>query len=129
MGPDGIHPTVPKELADVMAGRLLIIYQRDVREDPGNYRPVILTSVLGKIMEKIILGTIEGHLKTNAIIRQSQHGCTKGKSCLTNLVSFYDKVTRLMDEGKVVEVVCLDFRKAFDIVPQSILLTSCPTVE
>ena len=105
-GPDGIHPRVLKELADVMAGPLSIIYQRSwesrevpadwkpdnvtptykkgVREDPGNYRPVSLTSVPRKIMEKIILSTIERHLKDNAIIRHSQHGFTKGKSCPTN---------------------------------------------
>ncbi|GAB0210316.1 mitochondrial enolase superfamily member 1 [Grus japonensis] len=95
---------------------------KGMREDPGNYRPVSLTSVPGKIMEKIILGAIERHLKNNAIIRHSQHGFTKGKSCLTNLISFYDKVTCLVDEGKAVDVVFLDFSKAFDTVPYSILL-------
>ncbi|KAK4824398.1 hypothetical protein QYF61_014058 [Mycteria americana] len=144
MGPDGIHPRVLKELVDVMAGPLLIIYQRSwesgevpadwklanvipiykkgVREDPGKYRPVSPTSAPGKIVENIILGTIERHLKNNAIIRHSQHGFTKGKSCLTNLISFYDKVTHLVDEGKVVDVVFLDLSKAFDTVPHSILL-------
>ncbi|KFP53461.1 hypothetical protein N323_02953, partial [Cathartes aura] len=86
-GPDGIHPRALKELADVIAGPLLIIcqrswepgevsadwklatiipvYKKGVREDPGNYRPV---SVPGKIMENIILGGIERHLKNYAII-------------------------------------------------------------
>ncbi|KAK4829030.1 hypothetical protein QYF61_001805 [Mycteria americana] len=133
MGPDGIHPRVLKELVDVMAGPLSIIHQRywesgevpadwklgnvipvfkkHVRKDPGNYRPVSLTSVPGKIVEKIVSGTTERHLKRNAIIRHSQHGFTKGKSCLTNLISFY-KINRLADEGKV----------AFDTVPHSILM-------
>ncbi|KAK4824957.1 hypothetical protein QYF61_021645 [Mycteria americana] len=73
-------------------------------------------------MEKIILGTVERHLKNNAIIRHRQHGFTKGKSCLTNLIAFYDKVTCLVDEGKVVDVLFLDFSKAFDTVAHSILL-------
>ena len=55
-------------------------------------------------------------------IRPSQHGCTKGRSCLTNLISFYDLVTRLVDEGKAVDVVYVDFIKAFDTVSHSILL-------
>ena len=46
----------------------------------------------------------------------------KGRSCLTNLISFYDRVTCLVDEEKVVDVVYLDFSKAFDTVSHSILL-------
>ena len=144
MRPDGIHPRVLKELADVKAGALSIIcqrsresgevpadwklanvtliYKKGVREDPGNYRPVSLTSVPGKTTEKIIPSTMERHLKNNAIIRHNQHGFTKGKSWLTNLIPFYDRVTRLVDEGKAVNVVFQDFRKAFDTIPHSILL-------
>ena len=48
----------------------------------------------GKIMEKIILGVTEKHLKDNAVIGNSQHGFTRGKSYLTDLISFYDEVTK-----------------------------------
>jgi len=46
----------------------------------------------------------------------------KGRCCLTNLISFYDQVTCLVDEGKAVDFIYLDFSKAFDIVPHSNLL-------
>ena len=52
----------------------------------------------------------------------SQHGFMKGKSCLTNLSSFYDQVTHLVDEGKAVDAVYLDFNKTFDTVPHSIVV-------
>ncbi|KAK4831609.1 LOW QUALITY PROTEIN: hypothetical protein QYF61_018369 [Mycteria americana] len=100
-----------------------------MREDTGNYRPVSLTSVPGKIMERIILGAIERHLKNKAMIKHSQHGFTKGKSCLTNLISFYDKVTRLVDEVKAVDVEVFCFSKAFDTVPHSILLDKLSNCE
>ena len=60
-------------------------------------------------MERIISGAIMDQLKVNHGIRPSQHGFTNGKSCLTNLISFHDKVTCVVDEGKAVILVYLDF--------------------
>ena len=51
-------------------------------------------------------------------VRPSQHGYVNGRSCLTNLIAIYDNVIRLVDEGKAVNVVYLDFSKAFDTAPQ-----------
>ncbi|KAK4831702.1 hypothetical protein QYF61_018754 [Mycteria americana] len=108
--------------ADWRLANVTPIYKKGRKEDPGNYRPVSLTSVPGKLMEQIILSAITRHVENNQGIKPSQHGFRKGRSCLTNLISFYNKVTRLVDEGKAVDVVYLDFSKAFDTVSHSILL-------
>ncbi|CAM4582753.1 unnamed protein product [Lepidochelys kempii] len=143
MGPDALHPRVLKELADVIAEPLAIIFENSWRsgevpdnwkkanvvpifkkgkkEDPGNYRPVSLTSVPGKIMEQVLKESILKHLEERKVIRNSQHGFTKGKSCLTNLIAFYDEITGSVNEGKAVDVLFLEFSKAFDTVFHSII--------
>ncbi|GAB0206223.1 mitochondrial enolase superfamily member 1 [Grus japonensis] len=98
------------------------IYKKGWKEDPGNYRPVRLTSVPEKVKEQIILSSITWYVQDNQVIRPSQDEFMKGRSCLTNLISFYDKVTHLVDEGKAVDVVYLDFSKTFDTISYSILL-------
>ncbi|RMC11957.1 hypothetical protein DUI87_11087 [Hirundo rustica rustica] len=103
MGPDGIHPRVMREVADDLGKPLSIIYQQSWltgevpddwklasvtpihkkggREDPGNYRPVSLTSVPGKIMEQFILSVITQNLQDGQGIRHSQHRL-KGRGCV-----------------------------------------------
>ena len=120
MGPDGIHPRVLRELAEVLAKPLSILYQRSWstgevpedwrlasvtpiykkgrREDLGNYGPVSLTLVQGKIMERFVLRALTWQVQDKKGIGPGQHGFMRGRSCLTSLSSFYDQVTHLVDE-------------------------------
>ncbi|PKU48932.1 rna-directed dna polymerase from mobile element jockey- hypothetical protein [Limosa lapponica baueri] len=75
-------------------------------------------------MEQLILGAISEHMEEKKAIRSSQHGFTKGKSCQTNLRAFYDGMTGWMDKKKAVDVVYLDFSKAFDTLSHSILIAT-----
>jgi len=143
-GPDGIHPLLLKECASVLAEPLSLIYQKSYatgtlptdwktanivpiykkgsRCDKANYRPVSLTSVPCKIMENIIKEGLSKYLLTNAIPCKEQHGFTSGRSCLTNLLETFENWTKALDEGYGLDVVYLDYRKAFDSVPHRRLL-------
>ena len=104
-----------RELADVIAEPLFIIFERSwstgevpegwrkangtpafkkgKKEVPGDYRLISLTFVPGKVMEQLILDFFIKQVEEKKVIRSSQHGFTKGKSCLTNLIAFYNGMT------------------------------------
>ena len=89
---------------------------------PENFRPVSLTSQVCKLFESLMRDDIVDHLERKGLLNISQHGFRKGRSCLTNLLSFLEEVTEKLDERNSIDVVYLDFAKAFDKVPHKRLL-------
>ena len=75
------------------------------KEDPGNYRPVSLSAIPGKVMEQFILDVISRKQDEKKVTGRSQQGLNKGESCLTSLVAFYDVMTSWVDKTRTVVVV------------------------
>lgn len=94
---------------------MLPFHKTGSEENPESHRPVSLTLVPGKDMEQISLSNIMHHT-WDKMIWPSQHEFMKGKSCWTNLISFYDNVTALMGKEKAFDVTYLDFSEAFNII-------------
>ena len=80
-----------------------------------------LTSVVCKLLESIIRDQILGYLN-QTVLTNAQHGFVQGRSCVTNLLEVLEHWTSSMDEGYGVDVIYLDYRKAFDTVPHQRLL-------
>ena len=97
-------------------------FKKGSRVKPENYRPISLTEIPCKLMESIICDEIVEHLSSNQLIRSSQHGFLRKKSCLKNQLSFLEILTNAHEQGKSVDIVFLDFAKAFDKVPKQRLL-------
>ena len=143
-GVDEIYSRILKECSDEVVEPLTLIFNKSIKEckvpndwktanvtplfkkgskkDPGNYRPVSLTSIPGKMLESIMKKQMVKYIENNSLLKNTQHGFLSGRSCLTNLLEYLEYVTCKIDEKKPVDVIYLDFSKAFDKVPHARLL-------
>ena len=144
-GADGIHPALLKNCAASLSTPIYLIFCISLRSgvfpaswkdanviplhkggiatSVENYRPISLLSATSKIFEKIIAKYINNQLSSTNFFHPSQHGFVKGKSCLTNLLTAVDYWTSALDHYNPCDVIYLDFKKAFDTVDHSNLLS------
>lgn len=137
-GADGLHPAILKNCALPLSqylepiftnsylngtiprlwkeANISPIHKKGSRLEPSNYRPVSLTSVVSKVMERIIRDRMVSHLEEFNLIAREQHGFVRKKSCLTNLLEAIDAITEALSKGFTSVIIFLDFAKAFDKV-------------
>ena len=143
-GPDEIHPLLLKTLASTMSIPLSIVYNISLQTGmvpsiwkegivtalfkkgnkaiPANYRPITLTSIVCKIIEKLVIEKLQKHLKSNQLEKKQQHGFTPKKSTTTNLIEALNIWSEALSHGLPVDIIYLDFEKAFDKVPHERLI-------
>ena len=145
MGPDEVSPWILKECAEELCEPILMIfkntlqqgklpkiwkcanitplYKKGKKSNPLNYRPVSLTSIVCKILEILIREEWIDMLEEQKMLTGKQFGFRQGKSCVSNLLCFYDRVTDTIQEiDGWVDSIYLDFSKAFDKVPHKRLI-------
>ena len=93
------------------------IFKKGSKTKAKNYRPISLTSQLVKILESIIRTKVLKYLTDNNIVTHYQHVFVSKKSCFTNLLETCEDWTAAVDQGCGVNVIYLDYSKAFDTVP------------
>ena len=143
-GPDEIHSKILRECYSELAEPLSIIFKSSLesgvipsdwkianvtpifkkgdKKHASNYRPISLTSICCKVLESIIRDQLTDYLDKNSQILDSQHGFRNHRSCLTNLLEFFDGLTDATDKDYPVDILYLDFSKAFDTVPHARLM-------
>ena len=105
------------KVADVVA-----IYKKGDRNTPSNYRPVSLTRISCKTLEHIVFSSIMEHLDHHGILNNFQHGFRKQHSCETQLVNTIEDLARGLNSREQIDMLILDFSKAFDVVGHRLLL-------
>ena len=113
---EGVVPFEWKE------ANIIPLFKKGSRNKSENYRPVSLTSVICKLLERLIKDHMVDFLVKHKLLNSSQHGFLKARSCLTNMLCFLEEITKWIDVGSPVDIIYLDFQKAFDKVPHQRLL-------
>ena len=143
-GPDDIHPRLFKELAEHIAVPITILFnklikgnqlpsdwkmayisslfKKDSRNLPANYRPVSLTCILCKIMEKFKRTKVMHHLQVDNLLSDKQFEFINGRFTTLQLLNYPEKCAEIIARGGVVDTIYLDFAKAFDAVPHRRLM-------
>ena len=144
-GPDGYPPYLLKNIVSAISSPLCLLFQsflsvgrvpsawkiahiipfykKGDSSDPSNYRPISLTSVFCKLMERIVVADMLSYLRNHSLISKQQHGFLSKRSTTTNLLESLNDWSVSFENGTHQTIAYIDFAKAFDSVCHSKLVT------
>ena len=93
------------------------VFKKGERFKASNYRPVLLTCICSKLMEHVVVSQMMKHFDEHDILADCQHGFRKQRSCETQLIGLTQELHERLEEKAQVDMIVLDFSKAFDKVP------------
>ena len=105
-----------------------IFKNKGSKHEPSNYRPVSLTSVVCKVLERIVTDNLFQHLETENLLSPDQYGFRKGRSCASQLLKVVEEWTDILEDKAALDVVFFDFEKAFDTVSHPKLINKLKSV-
>lgn len=105
--------TIPNEWK---LAKIIPVHKGGSKADVTNFRPISLTCTVCKLLEHIILKHITTYLENETILSPHQHGFRKGLSTVTQLMELAHDISKSIDQQKQVNLIFLDFSKAFDKV-------------
>ena len=103
------HGVIPKSWK---RAAIIPIYKSGDKTVPSNYRLISLTSVICKVLERIIRKQVFSFLDQKGCLNSTQHGFRPGRSCLSALLDVFDNIMHMLDSDSSVDMVYLDFSKA-----------------
>ena len=110
------------EIPDLLKLQTIIpLYKKGSKALPENYRPVSLTSHLIKLFERVLRKKLIKFIEDNELLSENQHAFRAGRSCLSQLIQHIENILQALEENNI-DVVYLDFAKAFDKVDHKILM-------
>ena len=101
---------------DWLTANVTPIFKKGDRANPSNYRPISLTSICSKLLEHILYHCIMEQLTTYQILSDKQYGFRPNHSCETQLLNIVEEIQLALDHHLSVDLIFIDFRKAFDTV-------------
>ena len=104
------------------------IFKKGDPTDKENYRPISITSIISRVFERILVKHINFYLTTNSIISESQFGFRRGKSVESQLLKCYTHWITALDNNKFVDIIYLDYAKAFDKVCHNKLIAKLSNI-